>query len=79
MAMIVCERVSGDITAFLLVSEELSLAWTRLAFQHSDWAWSLLNVLYGTKSFDNEISLAYLINLFYETGLEVLEVRRHIS
>ncbi len=27
MAMIVCERVSGNIIAFLLVSEELSLAW----------------------------------------------------
>ncbi len=25
--MIVCERVSGNIIAFLLVSEELSLAW----------------------------------------------------
>ncbi len=24
-----------------------------------------------------EISLAYLVNLYYETGLEALEVRRH--
>ncbi len=38
----------------------------------------MLNLLYGTKSFDNEsvneISLAYLVNMFYETGLKALKV-----
>ncbi len=62
MAIIVCKRVSGKI-AFLLISEELSLAWqfacpepgklTSIS-SYSDGGWALLNLLHETKSFDNK-------------------------
>ncbi len=52
--MIVCQRVSGNIIVFLLVSvrgaQPNNLTELRLT----------------------EISLAYLVNLFYETRLEML-------
>ncbi len=91
--MIVCERVSGNIV-FLLVSvrgAQLSLTvclpWTRLAFQFKYPQW--LRLIFVKFTLCNqiiwqwvrliEISLAYLVNVFYETGLEALEVRRQVN
>ncbi len=92
MAIIVCERVIGNIIVFLLVSVRgtqfsltVSLPWTRLAFQHKLPRWlslifvkfALWNQIIWQWVRLTEISLAYLVNLFYETGIEALEVRRH--